>query len=187
MNLADKLIYSNIQEYRIGDSECENLTLKALHCGIKTIVIGPSALDTVHHVLGTEESIKVNVAVSYPSGAYTTETKIQEIEGLLELDKRIDGFYAVMQVGAYLSGRKEEVYKEMRDIVQAAKGIPISLITEIGVMRNEQIEEVCKMAIDSGIYGLVTSAGFLPYEVPFADEEAYKTAIKAGGQDLQII
>ena len=34
MNIVDRLEYSNIQEYRIGDTECENLVLKALQCGI---------------------------------------------------------------------------------------------------------------------------------------------------------
>ena len=101
MNIVDRLEYSNIQEYRIGDTECENLVLKALQCGIGNIVIGSSALDLVSDMLEKEnnDDIKINIAVSYPSGAYLTEAKVQEIEDLLEIGKKIDGFYAVMQVG----------------------------------------------------------------------------------------
>ena len=51
MNIVDRLEYSNIQEYRIGDTECENLVLKALQCGIGNIVIGSSALDLVSDML----------------------------------------------------------------------------------------------------------------------------------------
>ena len=97
MNIVDRLEYSNIQEYRIGDTECENLVLKALQCGIGNIVIGSSALDLVSDMLEKEnnDDIKINIAVSYPSGAYLTEAKVQEIEDLLEIGKKIDGFYAV--------------------------------------------------------------------------------------------
>ena len=166
MNIVDRLEYSNIQEYRIGDTECENLVLKALQCGIGNIVIGSSALDLVSDMLEKEnnDDIKINIVVSYPSGAYLTEAKVQEIEDLLEIGKKIDGFYAVMQVGSYLSGHKKETQEEMKALVQAAKGIPVKLITEIGVLNKEQINEVCEMAIEAGITSLVTSAGFMPYE-----------------------
>ena len=189
MNIVDRLEYSNIQEYRIGDTECENLVLKALQCGIGNIVIGSSALDLVSDMLEKEnnDDIKINIAVSYPSGAYLTEAKVQEIEDLLEIGKKIDGFYAVMQVGSYLSGHKKETQEEMKALVQAAKGIPVKLITEIGVLNKEQINEVCEMAIEAGITSLVTSAGFMPYEVPFAGKEAYETIVSASKGKLEII
>ena len=172
MNIVDRLEYSNIQEYRIGDTECENLVLKALQCGIGNIVIGSSALDLVSDMLEKEnnDDIKINIAVSYPSGAYLTEAKVQEIEDLLEIGKKIDGFYAVMQVGSYLSGHKKETQEEMKALVQAAKGIPVKLITEIGVLNKEQINEVCEMAI-----------------VPFAGKEAYETIVSASKGKLEII
>ena len=50
----------------------------------------------------------------------------------------------------------------MKALVQAAKGIPVKLITEIGVLNKEQINEVCEMAIEAGITSLVTSAGIKP-------------------------
>lgn len=98
--------------------------MKALQCGIGNIVIGSSALDLVSDMLEKEnnDDIKINIAVSYPSGAYLTEAKVQEIEDLLEIGKKIDGFYAVMQVGSYLSGHKKETQEEMKALVQAAKG-----------------------------------------------------------------
>ena len=189
MNIVDRLEYSNIQEYRIGDTECENLVLKALQCGIGNIVIGSSALDLVSDMLEKEnnDDIKINIAVSYPSGAYLTEAKVQEIEDLLEIGKKIDGFYAVMQVGSYLSGHKKETQEEMKALVKAAKGIPVKLITEIGVLNKEQINEVCEMAIEAGITSLVTSAGFMPYEVPFAGKEAYETIVSASKGKLEIL
>ena len=40
MNIVDRLEYSNIQEYRIGDTECENLVLKALQSVSYTHLFG---------------------------------------------------------------------------------------------------------------------------------------------------
>ena len=77
--------------------------------------------------------------------------------------------------------------EEMKALVQAAKGIPVKLITEIGVLNKEQINEVCEMAIEAGITSLVTSAGFMPYEVPFAGKEAYETIVSASKGKLEII
>ena len=39
------------------------------------------------------------------------------------------------RLGAILSGHKKETQEEMKALVQAAKGIPVKLITEIGVFK----------------------------------------------------
>lgn len=187
MSLKEQLEYTNISEYRIGDTECENLVLKALKCGVDTIVISPSSLEMVSDMLRQEPQIRVCVSVAYPSGAYPKEAKVQEIKDLLEMNCKIDGFYATMQVGAYLSGKKEEVRQEMYALTEAAGSIPVRLITELGVLSEEQIEEICRMAIDAGIDALVTSTGFLPYDVPTAGEKEYQTAVKAAERKLKII
>ena len=87
-------------------------------------------------------------------------------------------------LGGSVDGWTQE---EMKALVQAAKGIPVKLITEIGVLNKEQINEVCEMAIEAGITSLVTSAGFMPYEVPFAGKEAYETIVSASKGKLEII
>lgn len=187
MSLEKKLDYSNFQLYEIGDTEIENLVLNALRYNIETIVIGPSALDRVYQALKPEEKLNINVAVSYPSGAYTVNAKIQEIEGLFELNCKIDGLYIVMQVGAYLSGHIKEAEKELKDLVKAAKGVPIKLITEISVMTNEQIEKLCDIAAEAGVQALVTSAGFLPYDVKRAEVTQYKAVVSAAKHRFEIV
>lgn len=188
MNLREKLEYSNISEYRIGDTECENLVLKALKCGVETIVVGPSSLNIVTNMLKNEKNApKVCVTVAYPSGAYWKDSKVQEMEGILELGYPIDGFYVVMQVGAYLSGRKDAIQQEMEAFITAANKIPVKLVTELGVLSQSQIEELCKMAIEAGISAIVTSTGFLPYDVTQADQTAYRQLVKAANGRIEII
>ena len=101
-------------------------------------------------------------------------------------DKIIEDFAAEnnIELKGSVDGWTQE---EMKALVQAAKGIPVKLITEIGVLNKEQINEVCEMAIEAGITSLVTSAGFMPYEVPFAGKEAYETIVSASKGKLEII
>lgn len=90
MKYADKIELSNIQVYEVGDVQIENLVLKALAAGIKEIVVGPCALDLVEKMLEDHDNITINCAVSYPSGAYLLEQKIQEIQDLIDEQKRIE-------------------------------------------------------------------------------------------------
>ena len=109
MKYADKIEYSNIQLYETGDVQIENLVLKAARAGMGTIVVGPSALPLVNRMIKPEDHIKIDCALSYPSGAYLTFQKVQEIEDMLEAPEHVDEFYVVMQVGYYLSGYTDEM------------------------------------------------------------------------------
>ena len=130
MKYADTIELSNIQVYEVGDVQIENLVLKALAAGIKEIVVGPCALDLVEKMLEDHDNITINCAVSYPSGAYLLEQKIQEIQDLIDEQKRIDAFYVVMSEGQYLSGHVAEMKEELTEIVHASNNIPVKIVTE---------------------------------------------------------
>lgn len=166
MRYADKMEFSNIQVYEIGDMQIENLVLKAKSAGASRIVVGPSALPLVNRMLKPEDGILVDCALSYPSGAYLTFQKVQEIEDMLQEPVSVDEFYCVMQVGTYLSGHRDVMKEELKELVKAAKGIPVKIVTEISAFGREQMQEVCDAASDAGVKGMVISADFWPYEIP---------------------
>ena len=55
MKYADKMEFSNIQLYEVGDMQLENLVLKALRAGANTVVVGPSGLPLVNSLLKPED------------------------------------------------------------------------------------------------------------------------------------
>ncbi|MFR3344381.1 MAG: hypothetical protein ACLTS6_10405 [Anaerobutyricum sp.] len=86
-----------------------------------------------------------------------------------------------------MSGHKKETQEEMKALVQAAKGIPVKLITEIGVLNKEQINEVCEMAIESQVLHHWLHLPGLCHMKYLLQEEAYETIVSASKGKLEII
>lgn len=187
MKYADKIELSNIQVYEVGDVQIENLVLKALAAGIKEIVVGPCALDLVEKMLKDHDNITINCAVSYPSGAYLLEQKIQEIQDLIDEQKRIDAFYVVMSEGQYLSGHVAEMKEELTEIVHASNNIPVKIVTEISVLDETQMEEIAEAIITAGAQGVVISADFKPYDIQEPSIEQVKKFVEIVGNRIDVI
>jgi deoxyribose-phosphate aldolase len=189
MKYADKMEYSNIQLYEVGDMQCENLALKAMKAGIKTIVVTPSSLPAVNRILGKNSDVKVDVAIAYPSGAYFSYQKVQEIEGLLRDKEHFDEIYVVMQVGKYLSGHPDVMKEEISAVAAAARNgnIPVKLVTEAALLSDEQMKEICDTAAENKLKAIVASTGFLPYDVPLPDTDDNSRLVKTAGGRLEVI
>lgn len=187
MKYADKMEFSNIQLYETGDMQIENLVLKAIRAGAGTVVVGPSAVPVVNRMLKKEDNILVDCALSYPSGAYLTFQKVQEIEDMLQEPVHIDEFYIVMQVGTYLSGHAEIMKEELKELVRAAKGTPVKIVTEISVFTKEQMRELCDAAAEAQVKGIVVSADFKPYDIPEPEIGQIKEFVEAANGRFEVI
>ena len=187
MKYADKMEFSNIQLYEVGDMQIENLVLKAIRSHAPVVVVGPSALPIVNRMLTPEDNILVDCAISYPSGAYLTYQKVQEIKDMLESDEHIDEFYAVMQVGTYLSGHADVMKEELKELVKAACDIPVKIVTEISTFNSEQMAEFCNAAADAGVKGVVISADFKPYDVPEPTISQIREFVKTAAGRFDVI
>ena len=165
MKYADKVEFSNIQLYEVGDLQIENLVLKAIRTGGRTVVVGPSEVPVVNRLLKPEDGIKVDCALSYPSGAYLTFQKVQEIEDMLE----------------------EEMREELKAIVKTAAGVPVKIVTEISAFDGRQMKEVCDAAADAGVEGVVISADFKPYDIPEPTIEQVREFVQAAAGRFKVI
>lgn len=180
------LEYSNIQEYKISDTDCENLALKAKLYGFDTIIVMPSALPIMEELLD-DTNVKVAVAVAYPSGAYVLEAKMKEIEDIFETGYRFDELYVTLAVGRFLSGYEAEAVEEIKAFVEAARGKTVKLVVEASVMTKEQKKFICDTAEQAGIEYIVASTGFAPYDVPFPTEEDIKELAEAADGRVKIV
>lgn len=187
MKYADKMEFSNIQLYEVGDMQLENLVLKALRAGADTVVVGPSGLPLVNSLLKPEDGVRIDCALSYPSGAYLTFQKVQEIEDMLAEPVHIDEFYIVMQVGTYLSGHSDMMREELKSLVAAAGAIPVKIVTEISAFSKEQMKEVCDAAAEAKVKGMVISADFKPYDIPEPTIEQVKDFVEAAAGRFEVI
>ncbi|MGN8800819.1 hypothetical protein ACTNCH_08650 [Candidatus Merdisoma sp. HCP28S3_D10] len=187
MKYAERVEFSNIQQYEVGDEQIENLVLKAVRAGGNTVVVGPSAVPVVNSLLNQEDQIKVDCALSYPSGAYFTSQKVEEVKDMLNEPLHIDEFYIVMQVGMYLSGHKDEMREELKALVEAADGIPVKIVTEISVFDHSQMKEICDAAAEAGVSAMVVSADFRPYDIPEPTIEQVREFVKLAAGRFEVI
>lgn len=187
MKYADKMEFSNIQLYEVGDIQVENLVFKAKLTGAGAVVVSPSAVPLVNSLLESTDNIKIDCAISYPSGAFLTFQKVQEIEDMMAEPEHIDEFYVVMQVGTYLSGHSDIMQDEMKALVKAAGNIPVKIVTEISTFSKEQMQEVCDAAAKAGVKGMVISADFKPYEIPEPTISQMKDFVEAAAGRFEVI
>src|SRR5512139_2906844 len=97
----------------------------------------PSRIALVRDLLGEEVDILIGGAVGFPSGGQTTATKVFETREQIQMGCReID---MVINVSKLISGRYEEVLKDMRLVKDACNGIPLKVILECHYLTDSQI------------------------------------------------
>lgn len=184
MDMNSKLILSNIQNYKVDNKDCENICLKAMQYGIKSVLVQPSSMPLVKKLLRGSE-VKIGVAISYPSGAYFVDAKVEEIAEQVKMHPEITEFYVVMAVGRYLSGYTKEAAEEMKACVLAADGRDVYFMLESAILSSLQLAEIADLAKQSGIKGLVDTTGFKPYDIPFPTAaDVKKMAESAAGLNV---
>ena len=184
--LKDKIILSNVQKYKIDNMDCENLCLKAMKYGIKKVLVGPSSVPLVKKML-RGSGVEIGVTISYPSSAYFPDAKAEEAIEQVKLHPEIAAFYVVMAVGRYLSGYKDEIHEEMKQMKRAAQGREVYFILESTVLNEAQLREIGEMAVENGIAGLVDTTGFKPYDIPFPSDMDREKMLKAAEGKHKVI
>jgi len=103
-------------------------------------------------------SVGIATVVGFPLGATTAHAKVVEAKdaiqnGATEIDM-------VINLGALKSGFPDFVEREIRAVVQAAKGVPVKVILETCYLNREQKIAVCKMVAKEGAAFVKTSTGY---------------------------
>lgn len=115
--------------------------------------------------------IKTCSVVGFPLGASRINTKIFEAErctldGADEIDM-------VMNIGAFKSGHKDIVAKEIREIVRKT-GVIIKVIIETCLLTNDEKIEAAKIVMANGAHFVKTSTGFSKYGATVDDVRLLK-------------
>jgi len=103
--------------------------------------------------------VKCGAAIGFPLGAISTEVKVFEASdaiknGAQEIDM-------VINVGAVKSGNFAYVEKEIKAVVDVAKGkVILKVILETCLLTNEEIVRICQIAKKVGADFVKTSTGF---------------------------
>jgi deoxyribose-phosphate aldolase len=118
----------------------------------------PCYTATLVEILRNHDSIGVGGVVGFPSGADTTQIKVETARALLAMG--CDELDMVVNVGQLKSGNHDAVYEDIRAVVKAAGDTPVKSILEIAYLTDQEIMTGSRIAADAGVVFVKTGTGW---------------------------
>lgn len=121
----------------------------------------PCWTKTVSELLKDEPDIYVGAPVGFPGGAHKTAVKLLEAEELIK--DGVQEMDIVMNVGKFKSGEYDYVLDELRQIIALAPDdVLTKVIIELNCLTDAEMEDACKLVIESSADFLKTGTGWVP-------------------------
>ncbi len=119
--------------------------------------------------------VKVCAVVGFPLGAVSKEVKAFETkQAIADGAEEID---MVINIGALKDGLEEEVYEDIKAVVEAAAGATVKVILETCLLTDEQKEIACRLAVKAKADFVKTSTGFSTGGATVEDVRLMKEAV----------
>ncbi len=138
-------------------SDIEKLCQEALAHKFYGVCINPCRVVQAAALLEDSE-IKTISVVGFPFGATDGDSKRFETESVIDLGaQEID---VVINIGRLKDGDDKAVFRELRDVVEAANGVPVKVILETCLLSLDEKRRACSLAVEAGAQFVKTSTGF---------------------------
>jgi len=123
-----------------------------------SVCVNPAWVSTSNELL-QGSSVKVCTVIGFPLGATTSETKVFETKNAV--DNGADEVDMVINIGALKDKNDSLVEKDIRAVVDAAKGRALTkVIIETSLLTKEEKIRACKLSVKAGADYVKTSTGF---------------------------
>jgi len=101
--------------------------------------------------------IKPDIAIDFPFGTGTIESKVREIEDALKKGAKL--FDPVIEFGAIKTGDHKKVVEQIKACVAAAAGHETRFIIEVPLLTEDEIMTACKCVVEGGGTYVKTATG----------------------------
>jgi deoxyribose-phosphate aldolase len=153
-----KMIDHTLLKADATKAEIEKLCAEAKEYNFASVCVNPTWVKESSTLLtGTE--VKVCTVIGFPLGATTTGTKVFETTNAIENGAtEVD---MVINVGALKDKQDDLVERDVRAVVEAAKGKAlVKVIIETALLTEEEKVRACKLSVSAGTDFVKTSTGF---------------------------
>ncbi|MDP5274978.1 deoxyribose-phosphate aldolase [Chengkuizengella axinellae] len=139
-------------------SQIEKLCEEAKEFQFASVCVNPTWVETASSLL-KDAGVDICTVIGFPLGANTPETKAFETtnvikNGATEVDM-------VINIGALKDKNDELVERDIRAVVEAAKGKALTkVIIETCLLTDEEKERACRLSVKAGADFVKTSTGF---------------------------
>lgn len=171
--MAGYIDHTLLKPEATGD-DITRLCQEAVENNFYAVCINPSYVKLAADILKVS-AVKVAAVVGFPLGATTTATKAFETaeaveNGAAEIDM-------VIHIGALKSGDSKYVLTDIQAVVKAAKGNPVKVIIETGLLDEGEKVLACRLAREAGAAFVKTSTGFGPGGATVADVQLMRETV----------
>ena len=138
--------------------QIESLCQEAKEYKFASVCVNPTWVSTAKELLAGS-GVMVCTVIGFPLGATTSETKAFETKNAIENGaEEVD---MVINIGALKDHNDELVEKDIRAVVEAAKGkAHTKVIIETSVLTKEEKIRACELSVKAGADFVKTSTGF---------------------------
>lgn len=120
----------------------------------------PAWIPFTRDSLGPDSGILLGGPVGFPSGGHTTAMKVAEARELIEMGcGELD---MVLNIGQLRSGLNQDVYKDIRAVVEAADPVPVKVIMECHHLTRDEILTACDVSMKAEAAWVKTGTGWPP-------------------------
>lgn len=162
--------------------DIEKLCEEAMKHHFFSVCVQPCFVSYAKELL-RDSDVKVATVVGFPQGQNTAATKVFETKNALE--EGADEIDMVLNFGALLDGRYDEVEEEIRQVKEAAGDHLLKVIFETSQLSPELIIKACELSDAAGADYVKTSTGFLgegaTVEIVSLMAKHAKAKVKASG------
>lgn len=168
----------------VTTADITRLCAEAREHGFASVCVNGSRVVQAAHLLeGTE--VKVAAVVGFPLGAMDADAKRYETENVIDLGaQEID---LVLNIGRLKDGDDKYLFREIRDVVEAAQGAPVKVIIECCLLTEDEKRRAIALAVEAEAKFVKTSTGFSSGGATVADVKLMrelvgpKFGVKAAG------
>ncbi|CEG29757.1 deoxyribose-phosphate aldolase [Bacillus sp. B-jedd] len=154
-----RMIDHTILKANATKAEIEKLAQEAKQYKFASVCVNPVWVKTAAELLKDAPEVKVCTVIGFPLGASTPETKAFETKNAIENGAtEVD---MVINIGALKDGNEELAERDIRAVVDAAKGKALTkVIIETSLLSDEEKVKACELAVKAGADFVKTSTGF---------------------------
>ena len=159
MQLADKIDHTILKPDCTLD-EIKSVCEEARRHGFHSVCVPPFYVKEAAQLL-EDAPVLVCTVVGFPMGYATTPAKVEEIKRAI--DDGADEVDAVVNICAVKSQNWNYVRNDIDSMTRIAhlRGKQVKIILETGIMTQEELEQLCKICVESEADFVKTSTGFL--------------------------
>ncbi|WP_059172802.1 deoxyribose-phosphate aldolase [Bacillus sp. FJAT-27445] len=158
------------------NAEITKLAEEAKEFKFASVCVNPTWVKKAAELLAEAPEVKVCTVIGFPLGANTPETKAFETKNAIENGAgEVD---MVINIGALKDGDYELVERDIRAVVDAAKGKALTkVIIETALLTDEEKVKACELAVNAGADFVKTSTGFSTGGATSADIKLMREAV----------